>query len=975
MRYREVDIPFTGPLNERGNAKVLPFGTFARLENVRREEDGALVKRPGYTALSRYDLSNTTQLSGTRRLFEHQGQPVAIDSAYGVQAWVIGSSRWRSHASKSTALKGPRLATYALSSVDGRYAEPHVYQPTIATNSGYTVLAYVADRGGTDALQVHVRDSSGVVIESVELDTAVVGAPVAVAAGARVYLTWRAGTTLYRSWFNTADPAGGWTTPQAFTTAASGHDASPLEGSTDILLIDWGTTTIKIRRLDSTFTSVYGPVTVVTGTTIVDAAVCGHASGRIYVAYNDNGTSYLQTYDATLAAPAGPVTITTATGNGKAFGMAMAGSSKALLVSGDNSAFEAHVGCYSDTTLDTLVYLPVTRAMTRTYWDGARFYFVGLHGGNYKLLSGATGLGDVTASEERWIHVESVFGNGEVSQNSLVHPFTVALDSAGKLLAPAEYSSSIGGNDSIRVATFAQSDEIATVSVGESTIVANGIQQAYDGRQLTELGFFNPPYVSVVASTSSGTLPAGTYGVSVVYEWTDGRGRRHQSEPSAPVSKTLAGAGKLDITIQPEPFHMKGSGVVSADTELRAEVAPLIAVVYITTASGTIYYRAYQSANLFPEVSRIAAVTHTISSSVLNLTTYEKLYSLSRGELANVQAQSSRIVTRWRDRLACAPAEHPAQVWFSKTFSPADPPAYNDTLRVVVADDVTALIEQDGRLVIFTASSVYTLDGDGPNNAGLGSFAAPQLLSTEIGCTNSRSVVATPIGVFFQSQAGIFVLPRGGGSPEPIGDVVRDSVSSETIRAAVHLPARYEVRFVLSQTLLVYDYRARSWFVDTNVYPQSSFSSAIAIGNTFYLADKTSGVVLQDNGPSVRTDDGNWITPIVETGDIRLAGLNGYQRCRSLSMLGESDAAHTLKVEASHDGGVTWPESNSFAVTATGTVQHRYLFAQRRTRAPRLRFSVLQNGAATTLGEKLLGLTLAIAAEKGGFRPTSGERA
>ena len=103
----------------------------------------------------------------------------------------------------------------------------------------------------------------------------------------------------------------------------------------------------------------------------------------------------------------------------------------------------------------------------------------------------------------------------------------------------------------------------------------------------------------------------------------------------------------------------------------------------------------------------------------------------------------------------------------------------------------------DEKLVIFEDDRIFYLTGSGPNATGQqNNFSDPQLVTSDVGCSNTRSIVQTPKGLMFMSNKGIYLLDRGL-STHYIGAPV-EAYNSLTITSAILIQDENQVRFTAS---------------------------------------------------------------------------------------------------------------------------------------------------------------------------------
>jgi hypothetical protein len=139
----------------------------------------------------------------------------------------------------------------------------------------------------------------------------------------------------------------------------------------------------------------------------------------------------------------------------------------------------------------------------------------------------------------------------------------------------------------------------------------------------------------------------------------------------------------------------------------------------------------------------------------------------------------------------------------------------------------------DDKLIIFKENAIFYLSGDGPNNLGQqDSFIEPQLISSDVGCSVTNSVVLTPQGLFFKSNKGIYLLSRSLGL-DYLGAPV-DDFNHLSITKADLVAKSDEVRFLTSDGVcLVYNYFRGLWTTFSN----HEGSGSIMIGDTYYYVN------------------------------------------------------------------------------------------------------------------------------------------
>ncbi|MGL4527300.1 MAG: hypothetical protein ACRCUC_10005, partial [Aestuariivirga sp.] len=219
---------------------------------------------------------------------------------------------------------------------------------------------------------------------------------------------------------------------------------------------------------------------------------------------------------------------------------------------------------------------------------------------------------------------------------------------------------------------------------------------------------------------------------------------------------------------------------------------------------------------------------------------------------------------------------------------------------------ITALANQDDRVIVFKASAIYTFNGDGPTASGdtaQGGFSRPQLVTSDVGCTDPSSIVLTPSGHMFKSAKGIYLLDNGG-SVQYVGAAV-EAYNAQTVRRATVMPDRTQVVFLTDSGLsLLYDYLFQQWSTFTN---HEGYDSAVLNNSYHYL--RTDARVFRETVGEY-SDDGVRIQIRFETAWIHMSDrLQGWQRFWFMHLLGTWISPHQLGIQYRTDYEVNWSET------------------------------------------------------------------
>ena len=275
------------------------------------------------------------------------------------------------------------------------------------------------------------------------------------------------------------------------------------------------------------------------------------------------------------------------------------------------------------------------------------------------------------------------------------------------------------------------------------------------------------------------------------------------------------------------------------------------------------------------------------------------------GVVENICAPGAVAMTLWQSRLFMADAEDPNLIWYSKQVIESTPVEMSDLLTLYVAPTIgaqgstgptTALGAMDNNLIVFKKDAIYYINGAGPDNTGAGgTFSDPTLITSAVGCINPFSVVLTPMGIMFQSDKGIWLLGRDM-STTYVGAEVEDYTDNVLITSALVVPGTNQVRFTLNNgSALMYDYYFKLW---GNWSDLPAMSAVINEGLHTYLTDY--GQLVQET-PGAYLDISKPVLISLTTGWYSLAGLQGFERFYSMSLLGQYLSPHQLVVELSYD--------------------------------------------------------------------------
>jgi hypothetical protein len=146
----------------------------------------------------------------------------------------------------------------------------------------------------------------------------------------------------------------------------------------------------------------------------------------------------------------------------------------------------------------------------------------------------------------------------------------------------------------------------------------------------------------------------------------------------------------------------------------------------------------------------------------------------------------------------------------------------------------------DGTVIAFTRRDIRLITGDGPNEQGIGGFPSPRIYTSGIGCSNYRSIVETPAGVFFQYGLAIYLIPRGFG---PVVNVSANVHIQLQAYPAILSAAYLDGGFIFPSTYTTGPGRQNlvRFLVSTSLTTASTKALTLDLTNMQWLADSKSG--------------------------------------------------------------------------------------------------------------------------------------
>lgn len=422
----------------------------------------------------------------------------------------------------------------------------------------------------------------------------------------------------------------------------------------------------------------------------------------------------------------------------------------------------------------------------------------------------------------------------------------------------------------------------------------------YDGAQFVEDGFAVYPEGVAVVFSSGGSLSAGQYSWQVVYEWTDSRGRRHTSAPSVPVRGAATPSQKATLTVP--LLHL------TEKREVRL-------VVYRTEHDGTTHYRTTLLSYVQPDPGSQTADTVELVDGVADaaINTNEILYT-DGGELDHFPPPPYTVAAKHLDYLFTNTMEDASGFSWSLPTRLSDGTAWSDAFTSRASGVVSGFSTLDEKLIIFTEAAEYVVLGRGPDVTGANSAFSdfPQLLTGSVGCTNPKSIISTPMGVFHFSPAGLYLLARTL-EDLPQGDSV-SRYSGLTITHAMLLETVRQVRFYTEEgTTLVFDYspQVMQWSVFTG---QPALDAVVFSTAPHYC---TGSKVVRERSTAT-TEDGEAFSVKVGSAWLKFSSFQGAARVWHCMLLGTVGASATVSASTYYDYDEALHDTKSKLVLGPG---------------------------------------------------------
>lgn len=484
----------------------------------------------------------------------------------------------------------------------------------------------------------------------------------------------------------------------------------------------------------------------------------------------------------------------------------------------------------------------------------------------------------------------------------------------------------------------------SSVEFGNSVYITGGLLMQYDGTAMFENNMVAPP---VLRTNNVGAAAAGTWDT----DWTNPAITTEAPYYKA-IYETISAYGER--TKSPTTFICKGDyGTLGANDEIEVQFDPLTVTRRVKSTSIdniaskvtlALYRTPFPNDTIFQKLNAytnnqlgwftsdslslapssvfdrgstdindsdpgrglLGPTLGALSTVCLSyrIDSSEPLYTDS-GEYENVLPYGGCTgIAVHQDRLWICGGEEADLIWYSK------PRADNRTAEFALEQQirlpgrsVVALASMDQLLYVFCEDAVFAIDGQGPNAKGEeGSFSEPFPVTLALGTSQPRSVISTPIGIFFKSQAGMYLIDRGTRQAVWIGQALADTFDTYTdVLAAQVVQDKTQVRFSVYNDelgvgfVVVFDWEEQRWtkWAYTNVTYVADMSDW-QDHNTAVLG--SSGGLYEENYSKFLDDETPYYA-YAETGWLSFGSLQGFKRIRKVGLLMEKLGNHGVDVQ------------------------------------------------------------------------------
>ena len=487
------------------------------------------------------------------------------------------------------------------------------------------------------------------------------------------------------------------------------------------------------------------------------------------------------------------------------------------------------------------------------------------------------------------------------------------------------------------------STALSYANLGGSTHIAAGGINEHDGQSVVESGFMRGPPMDVAHASGTGAL-VGSYRYVAVYRYAGRNGASAFSRTSGPFAITnTAGSGTSQNLITVAAPSITQRYVRLGDV---VAMEPFVEL-YRTLNGGTQYYlcatsqkntalsQSAQSVGQMAVSGSYLEVTDNMSDATLAAqATFYRQPGTTNSPADRYPAPGTPIVIQHKDRLVCVDP-YGQRIYYSSFFVDGETPWFNPTFSMFFHDGtgpITGLASMDGRLFVFKKDRIFTVDGDGPGEAGpVGNeLSPPQALASRFGCVDHRSIVIGPNGIYYRSNRGFELLDRSL-KVNYIGEKVQNLVATYPVTTSAVIDNISRVRWLIAASEgelatsgalgceVVYDMTANAWSQSLytgfqDVYGAAMQSCALvndAGTEKLVYGDAYQGILVATDAAG--TDRGSVYVPTkIESAWIR-GGPQTRQRITDILLLAKKRSGnHAMKISLAYNYSDTYTQTHTW---------------------------------------------------------------
>lgn len=955
-----IHLTFAGPVDESQATEVLePTGAFPVVTNARQNKRGGIDKRLGFASLSRSRIDGTTRSTGNRLLSVGNSHAVINGSTIEHYSETVSQS--------TLPLRLPE-ATVQYRNVGGiGTGTGATLSGSIAVDDAVKVGNYIvtAVKSGPD-LYISVETLDGVVMVPATLaySGASYADPVSLAAYGNyvvIVACASASANIYAYYVDCTNQATVYSGVQSIGTIATDKlnpsSAMLLHGQTSDVVVAYvnnsaGTSPITLKTI--TYSGVVTTSTVNVGAIISPSFIgLGGDSSTLWV-------SWIHAPDLKVegrsAGSIGTITVTSGTvmtvgsGVGPINTLSGPSSGQVYLVVNNNDwklwtwgspnvprtslvQFADVDGSGGSVSVTNTALCLGANICAKPFRIGTRLY--GLFSNGPDIDPGA----EDTAVLCDWTDTIGGVGSQFMRPVAVAFPGLVRFNDTRRRVSnvisygSGQYAyilevakSAVGSAAQLAIFNFNDGLQWQTTTTDEIVYLTSGMLTAYDGVSPSDAAFVHRPHQPTTNTGSAGGI-TGTFRYVQTFERVDGKGNWIVSSVSNPSEAKTVSNTTCNVN-----YHTSSmcAAITSETDDPRVKVG-----IYRTANGGEPPYYWLTSERNSSSTPGSASYTYVDNITDATLTTRRLLLGTGNLPGTNGAQQDRRCPPPCQDIclyngmvvLACD-----REIWYSAQRVYGEAPWFSPIFSIELPERIVAIRELDGTLYAFSRGAVYALVGEPPSdNGAIGGISAFRRLSSDVGCIDPGSAVATSAGIFFQSERGIELLNRGGAVVW-VGEPIQDTLATYPIVSSAILDDKEGlVRFTLATSrttrvtgpgrTIVYDLAMGGWVSVDTVYGQSANEAAqdarmcVVSGQRRYCWLGTDGYVYHERLPSDASaylDGSNWITLSVESAWFKLGGMQGKQYLNKVLVLARKVTDFNISVSLAYNYESGWRSARTY---------------------------------------------------------------